>query len=49
MKVIMHDLDEQYNESIMVKCDELIHAMGNVYRTYSPQIKNVIDIGICFL
>ena len=89
MKVIIHDLDEQYNESITAKCDELIYATGkyapcqgcfgcwtkhpaecfmkdslnkvcrvvgradelviipeNVYGTYSPQIKNVIDRSI---
>ena len=31
MKVIMHDLDEQYNEDIMVKCDE--HRRGSAVST----------------
>ena len=89
MKVIIHDLDESYNEFLSQKCDEIIVADGkyapcqgcfdcwmktpakckikdklfkicrtignadeviiitrNVYGTYSPQIKNVIDRSI---
>ena len=89
MKVILHDLDIQYNEILGARCDEVIHADGkyapsqgcfgcwtrhpaecfmkdslrqaarvigqadefvivteNLYGTYSPAVKNVLDRSI---
>ena len=34
MKVIVHDLEEEYNEILQKKCDVVIHANGK----YAPYI-----------